>query len=550
MTISLLHSTNVATPDDGTSDVSADEWNAEHTLTLATNRVLGRLTAGAGAVEELTGTQLTGILDDVVGDSGSGGTKGLVPAPGAGDAAAGKFLKADGTFAVPSGGSPGGASLTLQYNNASSFGGMSGTSWDDTNRSLTLTGATVTASHPVLDLSQTWNAGAVAFSGLKLNITDTSSVATSLLIDLQVGASSKFKVDKTSLISLDGNKALRLNSGAGTLDLGDTGATITFNGMGASADAQMNSAVFRIRAGMSLSWASGDAFTAADTNLFRDDAAGIIAQRNSTNAQTLRVYNTFTDASNYERAVIDWATSANVLRIGMQKAGTGSNRTLRLFCDGTGPILFELNTGTYWGYGDGYLIGAQAAGISWNANLGNGAAGDAGFNRVAPGVMAFSNGNYASNATTVDSYFQWSGQKRVTSDVSYTSTTTLGTVTGLSVNVAAGRTYSFRACLQVTDAATGGVKAAISGTATATAIQYTGYTIADNAIKGKTNATALDTTVGSTLTTETSGILVIIEGTITVNAAGTLLVQAAQNTSDGTATTIKRGSTFFVYDMP
>ena len=35
------------------------------------------------------------------GDSGSGGIKGLVPAPGAGDAAGGKFLKADGTFAVP-----------------------------------------------------------------------------------------------------------------------------------------------------------------------------------------------------------------------------------------------------------------------------------------------------------------------------------------------------------------------------------------------------------------------------------------------------------------
>lgn len=37
------------------------------------------------------------------GDSGAGGVKGLVPAPAAGDAAAGKFLKADGTFAVPAG---------------------------------------------------------------------------------------------------------------------------------------------------------------------------------------------------------------------------------------------------------------------------------------------------------------------------------------------------------------------------------------------------------------------------------------------------------------
>ena len=34
------------------------------------------------------------------GDTGSGGVKGAVPAPSAGDAAAGKFLKADGTWAV------------------------------------------------------------------------------------------------------------------------------------------------------------------------------------------------------------------------------------------------------------------------------------------------------------------------------------------------------------------------------------------------------------------------------------------------------------------
>jgi hypothetical protein len=40
------------------------------------------------------------------GDTGSGGAAGAVPAPPAGSAAAGKFLKADGTFAVPSGASP------------------------------------------------------------------------------------------------------------------------------------------------------------------------------------------------------------------------------------------------------------------------------------------------------------------------------------------------------------------------------------------------------------------------------------------------------------
>ena len=52
-----------------------------------------------------TPTQVTADLIAMVGDSGAGGTKGLVPAPAAGDAAASKFLKADGTWAAPSGGS-------------------------------------------------------------------------------------------------------------------------------------------------------------------------------------------------------------------------------------------------------------------------------------------------------------------------------------------------------------------------------------------------------------------------------------------------------------
>lgn len=38
-----------------------------------------------------------------IGDSGSGGEPGAVPGPAAGDAAAGKFLKADATWALPAG---------------------------------------------------------------------------------------------------------------------------------------------------------------------------------------------------------------------------------------------------------------------------------------------------------------------------------------------------------------------------------------------------------------------------------------------------------------
>lgn len=77
----------------------------------ATDKVLGRSTAGAGTVEEIactaagrtfiaaaSATAETAILDAMTGDSGAGGVKGLVPAPAAGDTAANKFLKASGAW--------------------------------------------------------------------------------------------------------------------------------------------------------------------------------------------------------------------------------------------------------------------------------------------------------------------------------------------------------------------------------------------------------------------------------------------------------------------
>jgi len=72
------------------------------------------------------------------------------------------------------GGTPGGSTLQLQYNNASAFGGMSGTAWDNANQSLAISGATVVTSRPNLDLAQTWNGTTVATTAAS----GTGSVAT------------------------------------------------------------------------------------------------------------------------------------------------------------------------------------------------------------------------------------------------------------------------------------------------------------------------------------------------------------------------------------
>lgn len=81
------------------NDVVTNAKSANMAQSTIKGRAVG---AGTGDPTDLTATQATAILDVMVGDSGAGGTKGLVPAAGAGDTAAGKFLKADGSFAVPS----------------------------------------------------------------------------------------------------------------------------------------------------------------------------------------------------------------------------------------------------------------------------------------------------------------------------------------------------------------------------------------------------------------------------------------------------------------
>lgn len=139
---------------------------------------------------------------------------------------------------------------------------------------------------------------------------------------------------------------------------------------------------------------------------------------------------------------------------------------------------------------------------------------------------------------------------RVTGDFSVTNSTALVEVSGLKRTLQAGRTYTFIAELPFTCATTGGVQAAMSGTATVTDIRYDGWIIdsAANGIKGNAQSAALDGVVASALTAGTAG-HITIKGTITVNAAGTLFVAFAQNTSDGTASIVKRGATLEVADL-
>lgn len=88
-------------------------------------------------------------------------------------------------------------------------------------------------------------------------------------------------------------------------------------------------------------WASVSSIsgtTAIDTGFVRDGTAGIIAARVSTTAHTLRIYNTYTDASNYERGNVGFLS--NIYTIGAYAAGTGTLRGINLGVSGNSIGLF------------------------------------------------------------------------------------------------------------------------------------------------------------------------------------------------------------------
>jgi hypothetical protein len=125
----------------------------------------------------------------------------------------------------------------------------------------------------------------------------------------------------------------------------------------------------RVSSDMSIDWAGGvDAgVSAGDVKLLRD-AANVLALRNGVNAQAFRLYNTYTDASNYERGYIQW--SGSQLQIGTEALGTGAARALQFKYSSTTTL--ELGS-LYFAPSDA-SISLGLASARWKAGFFGGAA--------------------------------------------------------------------------------------------------------------------------------------------------------------------------------
>ena len=164
---------------------------------------------------------------------------------------------------------------------------------------------------PLLYLSSTYNNAAVTFSGsIQYDLTDLASNAASLAVRIRQNGTDVFTVRK------DG----RVFAYSG----------MTYYGQLADADSKAAIQTSALPNGLYLlstgtvAWTNDNTwYGTKDVFLYRD-AAGVLCQRNATNAQATRIYNTWTDASNYERFAIDWQTTANVCLLRTEALGTGT----------------------------------------------------------------------------------------------------------------------------------------------------------------------------------------------------------------------------------
>jgi hypothetical protein len=106
MAISFKHTTQAVGTDAGNGEIGKTQWNEDHTLLMGTGKLLGRSTAGDGAVEEIA--------------LGSG------------------LTLAGGELTAESGGTPGGSDTQVQFNDGGVFGGDAGLTFNKTTGRLTV----------------------------------------------------------------------------------------------------------------------------------------------------------------------------------------------------------------------------------------------------------------------------------------------------------------------------------------------------------------------------------------------------------------------------
>jgi hypothetical protein len=198
--------------------------------------------------------------------------------------------------------------------------------------------------------------GSAAFADVSaFDAAGTAASAVSAHAALQTGvhgisiASGK-TLSASNSLTLAGTDGATLNIGAGgTLGSAAFVASAAFLPAGANGQLQYNNAG---------AW--------APANLWRE-SANRLALRNGANAQGIDIYNTYTDASNYENLFIGFTSNEALLQV--EKAGTGLTRDFRLNIAGLSCVWIGVSKGSI-AFGDGALA---AGGGQYHVAIGHNA---------------------------------------------------------------------------------------------------------------------------------------------------------------------------------
>jgi len=154
------------------------------------------------------------------------------------------------------------------------------------------------------------------------------------------------------------------------------------------------------------------------------------------------------------------------------------------------------------------------------------------------GVLPVANGGTGSSVPAI-----------VATTSQFDKTTTSPTViTGLSSNVASSTTYYFKAILFVNLDGTGGIRARMGGTSTAISDIYEVQMVCDSSGLNVISTRVTDWGVSNGNTAGCTAGKVVMEGTVVVNAGGTLTAQFSQKVASGTSSVLV-GSTLEVHQL-
>ena len=246
------------------------------------------------------------------------------------------FPDATGTVALVAG-----SSGQLLYNNAGVNAGVPSSVVGATgNITLSLNGATGVAPVAVtgtwfagttpqvlIQPSNVGTAGSWSASGTGIGVNAVTGFGGNLL-DLQVNGTSAARIDSSGNITASnfriGSITTRFRGDGSTGIYVDGATTVQLSGY---SDNGVNVG------GNSIGW--GTLGLPPTTKLF--GGSQILEQRNAANAQTFRVYGTYTDASNHVRAAL--SSTSTAVTLAAETAGTGADDIpLNLTAAGTGTI--------------------------------------------------------------------------------------------------------------------------------------------------------------------------------------------------------------------